>query len=268
MSKVWKFNLFLMAMIVISILYVTLTKNNDRGAAPTPLPVVEVDPSVEIIEQGESIYGYTSSGETPPGESETVYLTKALTIMNPHDFPITISGVKNETYDSSGSLISSDERFGYAAQRTIEPGEVVHIAATDFLSEIRFREDYGSSEIAIEVYKNQGASVPYTDLDTLSTSYRFDDADPGNTILMIDATFSNPSSNNVDTSELDFVVYFYDINGTLIGGDTETQITYNPERIRPGEQKQISFEGALLGREFSRSVGSIKVFAGCGNCRA
>ncbi|QMV41649.1 hypothetical protein [Cohnella cholangitidis] len=235
---------------------------------PKTVPVVEVKPTVEILEQAESIYGYTSVGETPPGESETVYLTKAITITNPHDFPVIIGEVKNDAYDTSNSSISSNEMFGLVPRRTVAPGEVVHIAGTDYLSEISFREDYGSSETTFEVYKDEGVFVPYTNLDTLSLSYRFEDADPGNTVLAIDATFENPSSINVDTSELQFVVFFYDRNGKLIGGDNETHITFKPERIRPGDQKQISFEGALLGREFSREIGSIKVFAGCDRCRA
>ncbi|QJD85193.1 hypothetical protein [Cohnella herbarum] len=267
MSRIWKFNLFLLALIIIAILYV-MFMNKSEEVAPAPKPVIAVKPSVEIIEQGESIYGYTSTGETPQGDSERVYFAKALTITNPHDFPITIIGAINDTYDTSDSRISSDEGFGFVTRRTLAPGEVAHVAGTVYLSEINFREDFGSSEITFDLVKEEGASVPYTNLDTLSTSYRFEDADPGNTLLKIDAEFGNSSTLNVDTSKLQFVVYFYDSNGTLIGGDTKTYITYTPERIRPGEQKQISFDGALLGRELSRDVGSIKVFAGCGNCKA
>lgn len=135
MSKVWKFNLFLMAVVVIAIFSLMKDKKSEV-VTPDPIPVVEVQPSVEIVEEAESIYGYTSVGETPPGESETVYLTKAITVTNPHDFPVIIGGVKNDTYDTSDSLISSEDRFGFVPRRTIAPGGVVHIAATDFLSKI------------------------------------------------------------------------------------------------------------------------------------
>lgn len=84
-------------------------------------------------------------------------------------------GVTNDTYDTSLSLISSENRFGFVPRRTIAPGEMIRIADVNYLSEISFREDYGSSEAKFEVYKNEGNFVPYTNLDTISTSYRFED---------------------------------------------------------------------------------------------
>jgi len=266
MSKVWIFNFFLLVAVVVAIVFV---KNiNDNPAAPAPIPVQEAKPKLEIVEQGESLYGYTANGETPPGESEFVYLTKAMTVRNPNDYPVRLTEVVNKTYDTEDRLIHTEDRFGLAPLRTIAPGEIVHIADKDILTELHFREDYGYSQTSIQVVKEAGAYLPFTELETKDLNYSYREADPGNTMLNVTATFANHSENNVDTSKLQFVLYFYDHGGKLIGGDQQTYITYRPERIRPGEEKEISFEGSLLGREFSKSIGSIEVFAGCDSCRA
>lgn len=92
MSRVGKFNLFLFSLTVIAFIFVMVSRNKEVVTSDLPKPVPVVKPSVEIVEQAESIFGYTSVGETPPGESETVHITKAITIINPHDFPVTIGG--------------------------------------------------------------------------------------------------------------------------------------------------------------------------------
>ncbi|MWV45021.1 hypothetical protein GRF59_15465 [Paenibacillus sp. HJL G12] len=263
MSKVWVLNIFLLAMVVIALIFLIGRKDIKVGSPSEPPPIVK--PSIEIVEQGESVYGYTNDGETVSGKSEHVYLTQAVTIYNPHDFPVTVGGVYNEVYDTADTRIDSDE---IQIIRTLAPGEVVQMAGNHYLSRLHFREDYGYSKIVTDVSKGFDSETPYTNLETKNLSYHFKNADPGNTFLQIEAIFANHSEQNVDTTKVNFVIYFYDKTGKVIGGNTASSITFQPERIKPGEEKRISFEGALIGRTFSKNIASVKVFAGCGNCRS
>lgn len=276
MSKVWIFNLILFLVIIfagfiIGIGYLINMFKSLEFQEPVPRIAVEspveAEPSIEIVEEVESVFAYTYEGESVPRESENVYLTKVLTLTNPNDYPVTVNKIKTKMFDPSGNeLRASEDELLYLSYRTLAPGETAYFAASDQIFEVYFREDYGYSESIISV--NKAFREPYTNLEVENVEYQFRDADPGNTMLQIKTRLLNNSSTNVDTTELDFVILLYDHEGNLIGGDTERDIAYKPERIRPNEQKELSFESMLIGKEFSRNVGSVKVFAGCDVCKA
>lgn len=267
MSKLWKFNLLLLAVIAVVLLMMNKPEPEEEPVAEA---AADPAPSVVVLNEAERIFGYTSAGPAKPGESELLHLTKALTVKNPHDYPVTIGEISTRIFDSAGEELSyttAEDLFWASARRTLQPGETAHLAATDLVPELSFREDYGHSESEWNVYREDGAD-PYTLLDVSEIAYRFEEADPGNTWLKVEALFGNSSSINVDTTEVAAVVEFYDHNGTLIGGDTAAALTSRLERIRPGEQKRIAFDAALIGREFSQDIGAVKIYAGCDRCRA